>query len=287
MDKLPEYLRDTVDWFMGKARKRDRDAMGSENERKLYLQDPLLNLKISENEIHFLTDLPSDLDYNEWMASHTIGFFEHINLIYGTISEFCTPSSCPDMVGPGPRQYLWVDEKGKKSRLSANQYIDFSMSYVQKTINDEATFPTKHGNDFPTGFDTQIRKIFRLLFHVLAHIYHCHFKEIVLLQLHAHLNAVFVHFVEFSLKFQIVEEKELEVLDDLIVALKIVTTPNSKSTDENKENIQGQERGSIPMDVSESSASQATETSTKGESGANPNAAEAEMDVDCSISEND
>jgi len=288
MDKLPEYLRDTVDWFMGKARKRDRDAMGSENERKLYLQEPLLDLKISENEIHFLTDLPNDLDYNEWMASHTIGFFEHINLIYGTISEFCTPSSCPDMVGPGPRQYLWVDEKGKKSRLSAHQYIDYSMTYVQKTINDEATFPTKHGNDFPTGFDTQIRKIFRLLFHVLAHIYHCHFKEIVLLQLHAHLNAVFVHFVEFSLKFQIVEEKELEVLDDLIVALKIVT-PNSKSTDENKENIQDQERGSsksIPMDVSESSASQA-DTSTKGESGANPNAAEAEMDVDCSISEND
>jgi len=288
MDKLPEYLRDTVDWFMGKARKRDRDAMGSENERKLYLQEPLLDLKISENEIHFLTDLPNDLDYNEWMASHTIGFFEHINLIYGTISEFCTPSSCPDMVGPGPRQYLWVDEKGKKSRLSAHQYIDYSMTYVQKTINDEATFPTKHGNDFPTGFDTQIRKIFRLLFHVLAHIYHCHFKEIVLLQLHAHLNAVFVHFVEFSLKFQIVEEKELEVLDDLIDALKIVT-PNSKSTDENKENIQDQERGSsksIPMDVSESSASQA-DTSTKGESGANPNAAEAEMDVDCSISEND
>lgn len=288
MDKLPEYLRDTVDWFMGKARKRDRDAMGSENERKLYLQEPLLDLKISENEIHFLTDLPNDLDYNEWMASHTIGFFEHINLIYGTISEFCTPSSCPDMVGPGPRQYLWVDEKGKKSRLSAHQYIDYSMTYVQKTINDEATFPTKHGNDFPTGFDIQIRKIFRLLFHVLAHIYHCHFKEIVLLQLHAHLNAVFVHFVEFSLKFQIVEEKELEVLDDLIDALKIVT-PNSKSTDENKENIQDQERGSsksIPMDVSESSASQA-DTSTKGESGANPNAAEAEMDVDCSISEND
>ena len=95
-----------------------------------------------------------------------IGFFEHINLIYGTISEFCTPSSCPDMVGPGPRyiffpililntssfhdfffhrQYLWVDEKGKKSRLSAPQYIDYIMTYVQKTINDEATFPTKHG----------------------------------------------------------------------------------------------------------------------------------------------
>lgn len=132
-------------------------------------------------------------------------------MIYGTISEFCTPSSCPDMLGPGPRQYLWQDEKGKKSRLSAPQYIDYIMTYVQKTINDEATFPTKHGNDFPTSFDTHIRKIHRLLFHVLAHTYHSHFKEIVLLQLHAHLNAVFVHFVEFSLRFHLVEEKELEV----------------------------------------------------------------------------
>ena len=129
------------------------------------------------------------------------------------------------------RQYLWVDEKGKKSRLSAPQYIDYIMTYVQKTINDEGTFPTKHGkliifsgklqlqdlnfyfsgNDFPTTFDTHIRKIHRLLFHVLAHIYHSHFKEIVLLQLHAHLNAVFVHFVEFNLRFHTVDEKELEV----------------------------------------------------------------------------
>ena len=38
-----------------------------------------------------------------------------------------------------------MDEKGKKSRLSAPQYIDYIMTYVQKTINDEATFPTKHG----------------------------------------------------------------------------------------------------------------------------------------------
>jgi len=71
MDKLPEYLRDTVDWFMGKARKRDRECMGSDNERKLYLQDPLLELRIPETEINFLLDLPGGLDYNEWLASHS------------------------------------------------------------------------------------------------------------------------------------------------------------------------------------------------------------------------
>ena len=32
------------------------------------------------------------------------------------------------------------------------------------------------GNDFPGMFDTVIKKIHRLLFHVLAHVYHSHFK---------------------------------------------------------------------------------------------------------------
>ena len=41
-----------------------------------------------------------------YLSVLAIGFFEHINLIYGTISEFCTPSTCPDMLGPGPRQAM-------------------------------------------------------------------------------------------------------------------------------------------------------------------------------------
>jgi len=80
-------------------------------------------------------------------------------------------------------------------------------------------------------------------------------------------------------------------LEDLIVALKIVT-PNSKSTDENKENIQqssmelaaaSKSERSEPMDVSESSA---TGETAKGESSSAPND-NAEMISDCSISEND
>ena len=84
----------------------------------------------------------------------------------------------------------------------------------------------------------------------------------------------------------------MQVLEDLIVALKIVT-PNSKSTDENKENIQqssattelASTSKSEPMDVSESSAGETTKTSGNTQN----TAAEAEMvsDVDCSISEND
>jgi len=211
-----------------------------------------------------------------------------------------------------------VDEKGKKSRLSAPQYIDYIMTYVQKSINDEATFPTKHGNDFPTGFVEKVTKIHRLLFHVLAHIYHSHFKEIVLLQLHAHLNAVFVHYVEFNLRFNIVDDKELEVLHDLIVALKIVT-PNSEtaaSSEENKENIRQTSTSSadvvdngnsdsktassseVPMEIEGSGDNNKNESeqqpntssnSATGNGGQAGSCPEVEMvsDVDCSISEND
>lgn len=74
-----------------------------------------------------------------------IDFFQHINLVYGTIAEFCTMSGCSDMSGPATRPYLWFDEKGKKVRVAAPQYIDYVMTFTQKTINDETIFPTKFG----------------------------------------------------------------------------------------------------------------------------------------------
>eukprot|EP00094_Tigriopus_californicus_P002307 TCALIF_02227-PA protein Name:"Similar to Mob1 MOB kinase activator-like 2 (Drosophila pseudoobscura pseudoobscura)" AED:0.10 eAED:0.10 QI:205/0.8/0.83/1/0.6/0.66/6/603/240 len=128
---------------MGKTRGRRSDRSDG-TEQKLYLQLPLLEMRVPEPDLIFLTDLPGGLDSKEWIASHTIGFFEHINLMYGTVSEFCTPSTCPDMTGPGNRQYHWIDDKGKKARLSAPQYIDYIMTYAQKSINDDTIFPTKH-----------------------------------------------------------------------------------------------------------------------------------------------
>lgn len=213
---------------MGKTRSR-KDRDNACDETRLYLQEPCLERKIPETELLSITEVPEGLDVNEWLALHTIGFFEHVNLIYGTVSEFCTLSSCPDMVGPGPRQYMWMDDKGKKSRLSSPQYVDYVMTYVQKTANDESIFPTKHGHEFPPNFDQIIKKIHRLLFHVIAHIYHAHFREVVLLGLHAHLNSLFAHLIEFNIHYHTIEDKETEVLQDLIHALRLLPTGNNNS----------------------------------------------------------
>lgn len=89
------------------------------------------------------------------------------------------------------RTYLWYDEKGKKNRCPAPQYIDYVMTYTQRTISDESYFPTKYANQFPTGFESHVRKMIRLLFHVVAHMYAAHFREIAILGLHPHLNSTY------------------------------------------------------------------------------------------------
>lgn len=91
------------------------------------------------------------------------------------------------------RMYLWFDEKGKKTRVAAPQYIDYVMTFTQKTVSDESIFPTKYANEFPSSFESIARKILRLLFHVIAHLYAAHFREIALLGLHSHLNLTFAH----------------------------------------------------------------------------------------------
>lgn len=74
-----------------------------------------------------------------------LALFDHVNLLYGTVSEFCTAASCPDMTGPGGRTYAWYDDRGKKSRVAAPQYVDYVMTFTQKTVSDETVFPTKYG----------------------------------------------------------------------------------------------------------------------------------------------
>ena len=130
-------------------------------------------------------------------------------------------------------------------KLPAPQYIDYVTTFIQRTLNDDSVFPTKYGEslnfaylyiylficvhyydavigqEFPSSFESMVRKILRLLYHVIAHLYHSHFKELVLLHVHTHLNTVFVHLTVFNDTFHLIDEKETDVLEDLVVALKL------------------------------------------------------------------
>lgn len=207
---------------IGKSR-RNRESSSNEN-CKLYLrQDFIRERLIDANIIAPLVSLPHRVDYNEWLASNTLSFFEHVNSMSGCLVEFCHPSvagGCLAMTGPGNVQYLWLDERGKKCKCSAPQYIDYAMSFAQKCVSDESIFPTKYGNNFPRSFEKFVRKIHRLLLHVLAHIYQCHCREMAALGLLSHLNTVAFHFLLFNRRFHLLENKETNVLGDLFELLR-------------------------------------------------------------------
>ncbi|KAM5316796.1 MOB kinase activator 2 isoform 4-T4 [Glossophaga mutica] len=117
------------------------------------------------------------------------------------------------------QHYYWYDERGKKVKCTAPQYVDFVMSSVQKLVTDEDVFPTKYGREFPSSFESLVKKICRHLFHVLAHIYSSHFKETLALELHGHLNTLYVHFILFAREFNLLDPKETAVMDDLTEVL--------------------------------------------------------------------
>lgn len=165
--------------------------------------------------------LPKGEDLNEWLAVNTVDFFNEISLLYGTLSEFCLPSTCPVMSAGPAYQYLWADKTTYKTpvKVSAPEYVDLLMSWVESQLNDESLFPLQLGTPFPKTFQNQVKQIFKRLFRVYAHIYHSHFQKIVGLGAEAHLNTCFKHFIFFVYEFKLIEQKELAPLKDLIESL--------------------------------------------------------------------
>lgn len=239
--------------FGQKGRRKDKDSPTPpiSDEQKQYLEENCIRQRVIDADFFKLVELPPSLDNNEWLATHTISFFNHVNLMYGAVSEYCTAESCATMVGPDNVQYHWQDEKGKKLKQSAPQYIDHMMSYIQKSVTDESLFPTKFGQEFPSTFLETVRKINRYLFHVLAHIYHSHYALMVTLGLHGHLNTLFTHFMVFSAQFHLLDTKETDVLQDLHKGLiKAMQDPNQNSEKSRRDGTPEDEEPTSPIGAS-------------------------------------
>ena len=91
--------------------------------------------------------LPPGEELCEWLAVNTVDFFNQINLLYGTITEFCSPEKCPVMSAGPKYEYHWADgvDIKKAIRVSAPAYVDHLMSWVQKQLDDESLFPSRPG----------------------------------------------------------------------------------------------------------------------------------------------
>lgn len=91
--------------------------------------------------------LPEGEDENEWLAVNLVDFYNQINLLYGAITEFCSPQSCPEMKATDEFEYLWQDGDRfrKPTKMAAPEYIEQLMAWVQGNIDNEAVLPSRIG----------------------------------------------------------------------------------------------------------------------------------------------
>jgi len=223
--------------------------------------------------LHAAVLLPPGESEDAWIAANTVDFYNHINLLYGCVSDFCTPATCPVM-SAGPRfEYRWADGKVVKKpiEVSAPEYVDRLMNWVEDQLEDELMFPKSGGGGgggggimspsnsmqteevdaasrgaaaaaavkaaasaaeagagtgggvgaaagpvYPARFRSQAAQIYKRLFRVYAHMYHSHMGVILELELENHLNTCFKHFIYFALQFDLIQDRELAPLADLI-----------------------------------------------------------------------
>ncbi|KAI4856291.1 hypothetical protein E4T45_02254, partial [Aureobasidium sp. EXF-8846] len=152
--------------------------------------------------------LPEGEDKDEWLAVNVVDFYNQINLLYGAITEFCSPHSCPEMKATDEFEYLWhhPPEFPRPVRLPAPSYISNLLSWTSNLLSDANIFPTHPGVPFPPTFQSTIKQIFKRLYRIYAHIYCHHYGVIRGLGLEAHLNTGFKHYVLFVEEFALADE---------------------------------------------------------------------------------
>ncbi|XP_004462814.1 MOB kinase activator 3C isoform X4 [Dasypus novemcinctus] len=132
-------------------------------------------------DLRSVVRLPPGENIEDWIAVHVVDFFNRINLIYGTMAEHCSESSCPVMAGGHRYEYRWQDER----------------------------IP------FPKNFQQVCTKILTRLFRVFVHVYIHHFDSILSMGAEAHVNTCYKHFYYFIREFSLVDQRELEPLREM------------------------------------------------------------------------
>ena len=141
----------------------------------------------------------------------------HVSGAHGELLEASESVRSPSTRGanqPSPvpsalqYEYRWADGvKFKKPvEVSAPAYTALLMEWIEHLLDDERVFPVAAGIPFPSDFVDTVRKIFRRLFRVYAHIYHSHFNQVCELGEEAHLNTLFKHFIYFCHYYDLIGE---------------------------------------------------------------------------------
>ncbi|XGW32745.1 hypothetical protein V3C99_017348 [Haemonchus contortus] len=238
LERIPDYLRETVDWIIGRSRRRDvkdaktkRVASASVAQRSSTRKSQSTELcvcdSIEDHVIEKFTALPPGIDPREWLATHTLALFDHVNALCGSLSELCTPATCQYMSYPGTAKAYYIDERGKRHLYSAMQYMDCVMSFCEKASRSEELFPTKYGSQFSGDFESHIRRVIRLLWHCCGHLASKHWDELGQLELRPQCALVMAHLSKLSKTFALLDSKDQQLINNMVQTIRPSHVPSS------------------------------------------------------------
>lgn len=84
------------------------------------------------------------------------------------------------------------------------------------------------GNSYSPNFDSLTKKLFRFLWHVLAHLHHAHFAQLRWLCLDSQSAAVIAHFAAFTKEFLLLDPKDQLQLSEIAKAVRQQVTDTSQ-----------------------------------------------------------
>lgn len=93
--------------------------------------------------------------------------------------------------------------------------VIFSLEFCRHYQSIRCNYTTVAGHQFPLDLKVTLRKLTRLLFHVLAHVFQAHYDAAAHLDLLPYLNTVTYHVMSFAKTFDMLDERELQPLADL------------------------------------------------------------------------
>jgi len=252
-------------------------------------------LRWSQDEVDLQHTIktPSRICEKEWLATHILSLSNNIKMLYELVGPYCTPSTCPKMCGVrGELFYQEREGAGNKREthvFSAPAYADWAFQKLTEIAEDQEYFPTKYGIEFNPGLITEYRRICRILYAILSHMYANHYSQLQQFgDMHLYLNTLFTHLVLLGDEYGLIDSADRAGLDDLIAILapkgSIVTSSSfnyvpSSTIQPNLGTNQGSNQGSTQPNIQNNHQNTSVSTSSPPNTPAANNSSSANFKI--------
>ncbi|EDR24088.1 hypothetical protein, conserved [Entamoeba dispar SAW760] len=192
-----------------------RPKKKSEKGTLRYNIQQLVEAGIKSGDLINAVKVPEGQNEYEWMSVNCFDFFETVQLIYSSVSDFCNETTCPIMNAGPSIEYLWIVDK-KATSLPAQKYCDELFSWIANTFDNEKVFPREFGEKPPKKFIDIITKIYKRMFRVYAHMFYSHMEHLKEVKMDDIALQSFKHFFFFCREFNFLSKDDIAPLESMV-----------------------------------------------------------------------